>query len=85
MAQVISIGVYDFNNTGNAFGRVRTMGLPVEGMHVRPVAETERNTLDHRVYVYSKIHYPSAAPASEAQNGYFVFETVAQVLAKANA
>lgn len=85
MANVISVNVYDFGSTGNSFYAKRLMGLPVEGMYVRPVAEDERRTLDARVYVYSKITYPNSAPASEPQLGYWTAESVQSIIDKANA
>lgn len=83
MANVISVTVYDFNTTQNVKYATRLMGLPVQGMFIRPIADRERP--DPATYVYSKINFPDAAPASEAQNGYYTAETVQSLITKCNA
>lgn len=81
MAQVISVDVYNFESTGNAYvsNKVQGIPMPAEFIDIRstPLA-TWQNT---GKYVYSKIVYSSAGIRKEA----LVAETVADLITKANA
>ena len=76
---VISVDVYDFGNTGNAYSSKRLAALPLPAEFVDVTGASP----DPRVYVYSKIVYHQGGPGGLLKEAYTA-ETVAELVTKAN-
>lgn len=77
---VISVDVYDFGTTGNAYASKKRMAIPLPAQFVDVTGASP----DPRVYVYSKILYHQGGPGGYLLEAYTA-ETVAQLVTKANA
>lgn len=82
---VISVDVYDFSSTGNAYVTKRRQAIPLPAEFVDITSATRPNgSPDPRVYCYSKILYHEGGAGGLLKEAYTA-ETVAQLITKANA